>query len=169
MIPMQKDLFLIFAILGLMCLIVQTSKVAKKWNHRIYDYVLALTSFFYICGVVYFTALRGPRVGLTGVNCDLPLPFLKAIQTGDFGVVAYRSLLNILLFVPSGYLLPQVKRIAFWKTILAGFTFSLLIETSQLVFQFGVFQLDDLIKNSIGAGLGYLLYIALNWNMNNDK
>ena len=65
--------------------------------------------------------------------------------------------LNILLFVPFGYLLPLLWRRAdrWWKVVLCGFVLSLLIELTQLVTHLGMFDLDDLMNNSLGALLGW--------------
>ena len=65
--------------------------------------------------------------------------------------------LNILLFVPFGYLLPLLWKRAdrWWKVVLCGFLLSLLIELTQLVTHLGMFDLDDLMNNSLGAFLGW--------------
>ena len=67
---------------------------------------------------------------------------------------------NVLLFVPLGYLLPAaflpLRR--WWKVMLLGFAFSLLIETTQLITHLGWFDATDLIHNTIGAIIGYGLY-----------
>ena len=65
--------------------------------------------------------------------------------------------LNILLFVPFGYLLPLLWKRAdrWWKVVLCGFVLSLLIELTQLVTHLGMFDLDDLMNNSLGALLGW--------------
>ena len=60
---------------------------------------------------------------------------------------------NIVLFVPFGFLLPlgNKKFQTFWKTYLAGFLFSLTIELIQLFFHLGIFETADLLNNTIGA------------------
>ena len=65
--------------------------------------------------------------------------------------------LNVLLFVPFGYLLPLLWKRAdrWWKVVLCGFVLSLLIELTQLVTHLGMFDLDDLMNNSLGAFLGW--------------
>ena len=65
--------------------------------------------------------------------------------------------LNILLFVPFGYLLPLLWKRAdrWWKVVLCGFVLSLLIELTQLVTHLGMFDLDDLMNNSLGVFLGW--------------
>ena len=73
-------------------------------------------------------------------------------------------ILNFCMFIPFGIWLPLGMKWfrKFWKTYLAGFVFSLLIECIQLVFRRGIFELDDILGNTIGAMIGYGLFaIAL--------
>ena len=71
--------------------------------------------------------------------------------------------LNILLFVPFGFLLPIVFP-GFVKSgekvFLAGLMFSVGIELTQL-FSGRMFELDDIIANSLGALLGYLILLIM--------
>lgn len=66
-------------------------------------------------------------------------------------------LLNIFMFVPFGILLPllysRFKR-AIW-TIGAAFLFTLSIESFQLITGYGIFEIDDLFNNLLGAIIGY--------------
>ncbi len=70
--------------------------------------------------------------------------------------------LNILLFVPFGFLLVfLLKRLGSIKIIVPlAFLFSLSIELSQLIFKIGLFELDDLFNNTLGALIGYGLSYA---------
>ena len=78
--------------------------------------------------------------------------------------------LNVLLFVPLGYLVPsitaQIDR--WWKVLLLGFLFSLLIETMQLITKLGWFDASDLLHNTLGALIGYGLYKAILRKPSND-
>jgi len=69
-------------------------------------------------------------------------------------------LLNILLFVPLGFLVPTLQDSfrRLWKVLLLGLGFSLFIESSQLVLHMGCFDTADLIHNTLGACLGYLVW-----------
>ena len=70
-------------------------------------------------------------------------------------------ILNILLFIPFGYILPCIfKKLqkALWGVVLIGFFCSLLTEIVQLVTHLGWFDLDDLLNNTIGCILGVILY-----------
>ena len=71
--------------------------------------------------------------------------------------------LNILLFVPFGYLLPLLWKRAdrWWKVVLCGFVLSLGIELIQLVTHLGMFDLDDLMNNTLGAFLGWLCFCTV--------
>lgn len=73
--------------------------------------------------------------------------------------VVNEIILNILLFVPFGLLVPLRFRFLrkFWILVLLGFGFSLFIEVTQCVTLLGCMEGSDLVHNTIGAGLGYLL------------
>jgi glycopeptide antibiotics resistance protein len=68
---------------------------------------------------------------------------------------------NVVLFLPLGFLLPMLApRLGrFWPTVGAGFVLSAAIELSQVAFP-GVRRADvnDVLMNTVGAALGYLLY-----------
>ena len=77
------------------------------------------------------------------------------------GSVFPHLLLNILLFVPLGVALPFIcSHTTFIKTVLIGFSMSLLIEFVQF-FLGRECEIDDLICNTIGAAIGYLLYLSI--------
>ena len=68
-------------------------------------------------------------------------------------------ILNILLFIPFGYLLPvHLPRLRWWQVILLGLAFSLTIELLQLITKLGYADVDDLINNTLGAAIGFLCY-----------
>ena len=67
---------------------------------------------------------------------------------------------NVAAFMPFGFFMPVVSRRSRGpvRIILLGFGFSLMLETIQLVFRVGSFDVDDLILNTLGAGLGFFCY-----------
>jgi len=71
-------------------------------------------------------------------------------------------LFNILMTIPLGILLPIIwpKFRSFGKTALAGFILSFCIETIQL-FSNRVTSTSDLLMNTLGAVLGYGIFISL--------
>ena len=62
---------------------------------------------------------------------------------------------NVIGFVPYGYILPVVAR-------RMQICLSLTVETIQLITRVGCFDVDDLILNTLGAALGYLLFVICN-------
>lgn len=71
---------------------------------------------------------------------------------------------NVAAFVPFGMILPVIHHRfrSFLYMILMTFEFSLVIEVIQLVSKVGSFDVDDLLLNTIGGMLGYLLFEVLN-------
>ena len=69
------------------------------------------------------------------------------------------NLLNMLLLLPMGLLLPFVfgRRLSWRQGFLAGAAVSAGIETCQLVLCRGLFEWDDMIHNGIGCMAGCLL------------
>lgn len=71
--------------------------------------------------------------------------------------------LNVLLFVPFGALLPCVAK-SFRNpvaTVFAGFLFSSFIETMQYITGRGLTEVDDVITNTMGAAVGYVIFAAV--------
>lgn len=64
---------------------------------------------------------------------------------------------NAVIFLPIGILLPMIwtKMNDLKAVLLVGFLGSFFIELSQLILQCGVVQTEDLIMNTIGAGIGF--------------
>lgn len=69
--------------------------------------------------------------------------------------------LNILLFMPLGFLLRNITDSR--KTIVYGFLISVLIELTQYWFRLGSCELDDVLNNTLGCGLGILLWMGSSW------
>ena len=148
--------------------------------HRIYGMCLEagvaaviLVPVFLILNKAYFHSLS-QTVGyflfalyLAAVDAVVGLPCISYIRLDfNFNFVPFlymfsdykASLLNVLLFVPLGFFLPF-----FWKrfsnfgfTLLFGFCFSALIEFLQ-IFTFRATDINDLMTNTFGTILGYLL------------
>lgn len=117
--------------------------------------------------LVVFKKLRN------AIKIDVGIPdFVIALFRGDeipelnvqWKRMGTEPILNILLFVPLGYLLPasfaSVERHP-WVMIPFGFLFSLAIESIQLVTHLGWFDIDDLINNSLGCVLGVIAWTAI--------
>lgn len=67
---------------------------------------------------------------------------------------------NILLFLPIGYMVSMLadRHFRFLKTLLSGLLLSLAIESTQLIFRIGWFDIDDLIHNTFGTLTGWGIF-----------
>ena len=85
------------------------------------------------------------------------LLYLRGELTGG-SWVQFMALGNVLMFVPLGLLLPLIDRRVRWRNMLfVFFGCSLLIEVVQPVVGRS-FDVDDLIFNTLGGVLGFLLF-----------
>lgn len=118
----------------------------------------------YILGVIFLTCFS--RSGLRIWKSFNIIPFKSFIEMKyDFYYPSINQiLLNIVLFMPFGFLLPLInQRFNKWyNTIIFGFLVSLLIELSQLIFSIGIFDVDDLITNTLGTIFGFNLITVTN-------
>lgn len=91
----------------------------------------------------------------TTTVCMTPL-FLFTLAEKENTV--YRSmLLNVLMFIPFGVLLPDTlkkKNFRYLITVFIALFISMGVETLQYVFQVGRTEIDDVIFNTIGALIG---------------
>lgn len=70
---------------------------------------------------------------------------------------------NILIFVPFGFFEPMASRCrSFWGTVLDGFWLSFLVEMFQLISKVGRFDVDDLLLNTSGVIIGYMIFLVCN-------
>lgn len=91
----------------------------------------------------------------------MPLFYSYKDAWNNFSVTSWKNIiLNFLLFVPLGILIPMVttKCKTFWKTVLTAILLSTSIETIQLLTGLGIFELDDILGNTIGTMIGYGIY-----------
>ncbi|MGN0071901.1 MAG: VanZ family protein [Atopobiaceae bacterium] len=128
----------------------------SMWVHRLAValFGICLFSILWICGVGTFADLwRGTSLKIM-LNINL-VPFDAYLNWTTWA-------LNVVLFVPLGFLLPccweGYDRIG--HTALFGFLFSLAIELSQLL-NFRVTDIDDLIANTLGAVVGCIVFLVL--------
>ncbi len=133
--------------------------------------------FLYAIGIILFSLTMVIIFSLTGISpmsgfhIDIRIgeisfiPFKGMFEMLQGGINTYaiiNILGNIIMFMPIGFLAPLlwIKLESLKKIVLLGFGTSLLIEITQLFLVRGT-DIDDLILNTIGTILGYLVFIAL--------
>lgn len=67
---------------------------------------------------------------------------------------------NIIAFIPFGMLLrwARNKNTTFLQAFLYSLVFTFTIETAQYITKLGVFDVDDIIMNTLGGVIGYGIY-----------
>ena len=73
---------------------------------------------------------------------------------------AQHFFLNVVMFLPFGYLIPATnpRYLRKWSfAMMGGLVTSTVIEGCQMIFQLGQSDVDDIIANTLGAVLGYAL------------
>lgn len=70
---------------------------------------------------------------------------------------------NILIFVPYGFFISMASTArGFFMTLFYSFGLSLCVEVFQILTKVGSFDVDDLLLNTIGGVLGYILFSICN-------
>ena len=83
-------------------------------------------------------------------------------QLGIFAT-ATNLLGNVLIFLPLGFFMPMGSRErSFLNTTFYCLALSLVIEMSQLFMKVGCFDVDDLLLNTVGGMIGYIVFSVCN-------
>ncbi|OCN05669.1 hypothetical protein A4S06_08130 [Erysipelotrichaceae bacterium MTC7] len=171
---MMHSLFLSFIVAGGFTLIYHQAKKEKR-KGILHVFLFA----FYMCNLFYITVVReGFFTNETGVINLIPMVQMlenykhAALQypLQSFMYLVYNILGNIVWFMPFGYMLHNfVKRISLKKVILYSFMLSFYIELGQYVLRVGISDIDDIILNTLGGMLGYIVYRWLHTERKKDE
>lgn len=123
---------------------------------------VALLSILFIYIVIVLGATIGDRVSTDSKSLSMHLFSSYKDAWNNFSPGAWRNIiLNILMFVPLGILLPLIFKNCrkYWVTYLVGLFFTLIIEVIQLISGRGIFDIDDIFNNTLGCIIGYGIVI----------
>lgn len=118
--------------------------------------------FLYMYIVFSMTVLM--RIDNEEDNVIRMIPFFTYINYKRFGstITFWLGLLNIIMFIPIGYLLDKVTShkhshmLLTLKVLFIAF-FSMIIEVLQYLFKAGVCEFDDVLMNIIGGIIGIII------------
>jgi glycopeptide antibiotics resistance protein len=150
---MGLDTVLLVALLMPIILIIYKIRGIRRTAGQM---LLLLAFCVYLSMVFGVTGLPSVR----SLNFNLRVNLMPLVEIGNNSSAYLRhSLLNILMFVPLGFMVPLIKKRynSLPRILLLGFTASGLIELLQL-FSFRITDVDDLITNTLGAVVGLLLF-----------
>ena len=83
----------------------------------------------------------------------------QAIREGRDDILV-QVIMNVLAFIPIGFLLGTFKGLKWWQVLLIGLCFSMMIELLQLVLKRGLAEIDDVVHNGVGCMIGYWVLIG---------
>lgn len=139
--------------------------MGKGYSLKVFSWILFIVYIIGLSYFMFFAEMFGRTVGTREYHYNLTLfkeikRFWTYRHTLGFAAVFSNLIGNIIGFMPFGFSMPiHVKRTNRLLTIsLLTFILSLMIETTQLIYKVGSFDVDDLVLNTIGGMLGYLLY-----------
>ncbi|MYW91888.1 VanZ family protein [Amycolatopsis rubida] len=152
-------------------------QVARYGHVRLRGLVTTAAVVFYACMAlaVVFLPLPGPNSRRLEQTVQLePFQWIADIHTElvKHGLSAadwfttqtfQQAAMNVLLFVPLGFFARVLWRRGLVGALAIGFAASLAVEITQLTANFGtapfvyrIFDVDDLMTNTFGSGLGWL-------------
>lgn len=119
-----------------------------------YSATLLLVEYIFLlfCSTVFFRTTSELR------KYDFqPFWSYKAIQDGREDLLA-ENIMNVVVFIPVGLLLGiAFKQMTWLKVLLIGCGISVTIESLQFFFMRGFSELDDVIHNTVGCLIGFLI------------
>ena len=124
-------------------------------NYNLNKVIIVFLFAFYCMAVFSITGI--PSYNTIKVDFSFNLIPLADIINNPAGYII-NTILNIILFMPMGFLVPAIwtEYRSLKKTILVGFSVSVIIEILQ-IFTFRLTDIDDLITNTFGTFLGYYI------------
>lgn len=168
-----------FLIVGLVWVFISAFLLKRKKG---FVYVLFFTIFYiYLYKVLDYTLLQFqsllllqhflPNLMLSGVEEGKNVNLIPLISLTFEDVQT--SLLNILMMTPFGFGLPFITNFRFKWTVISGLLLSITIEFLQLITgfmantTFRVADINDLVFNTIGVAIGYMLFVGFVRNYRN--
>ena len=155
---------------GIIGMLIVTERMKIRLPQRRFKQFIWLAFAAYIAGNMYCTLLsRTPGSGTIlqlKPGQSIARLFSEPVKAGTkvTGLMAWfmkgsgpiaGMILNVLLYVPMGYLLyvlfPKMKR---WQIILIGCVCSVATETCQYFIKTGWCETDDVIYNTLGTAIG---------------
>ena len=160
---MNELISLILALVLLTILISIVMRISYKEEekirvqHNIFGYMFMIYLIIALAEVVGFPSISEWR-RLSGLNEAIFNPNINLIPFNDGFDIS--GILNIIFFMPLGFLLPTLwkKYRSFLKTLSYGIIFSFIIEIGQLFTKNRATDINDLIMNTLGTILGWIIF-----------
>ena len=146
-------IYIILSFCVFLLLLIQL-RVKSKFRRLSYSAIITASSYYVF--VIIVTVIC--RVNFPKPSVNL-LPYWDSVSllVEHPYYVIEEIFINVFLFSPIGLILGCISGFKVKHVLLLGFCLSLIIELSQYIFLKGVCEANDLVHNTIGCLLGYLL------------
>ncbi|MGE7185701.1 VanZ family protein [Peribacillus sp. NPDC006672] len=143
----------------ILCVVFQVGVLRKEKQFSLKHFLWVYVFLFYLT-LVYMITGTGSIWSIGNYETLFRMSEINLHLFDSEGMTTY--ILNIILFVPLGFLLPTIWSLfrSLKKVACTGLFFSLAIELSQLL-NSRITDIDDLLMNTLGAVVGYLIYRVL--------
>lgn len=141
----------IYAIVIMGMFLIKKKKIIEKRKFFIREFLFIV----YIIMVADITGLIGTKWSF----CEYGVQYNLTLFDQDTQAM---MAMNVLMFIPLGIFLPWIfyrGKGNFLRTVLTGFMVSLSIELIQMYFVGRLGDVDDLLFNTLGAAMGYMIYL----------
>lgn len=163
---MNELISLILALVLLTILISIVMRISYKEEekirvqHNIFGYMFMIYLIIALAEVVGFPSISEWR-RLSGLNEAIFNPNINLIPFNDGFDIS--GILNIIFFMPFGFLLPTLwkKYRSLLNTLSYGIIFSFIIEIGQLFTKNRATDINDLIMNTLGTIIGWIIFNSL--------
>ncbi len=134
---------------------------------KLVSWILFISYLFAMAYFLFFSEyLNRSNIGYEyRYNLTLFCEVKRSLWCYRNGMVRYfviNFVMNIVAFIPFGFFLPFLskhrKRRNFFYIVGSAFEFTLLIECTQLILKVGSFDVDDIVLNTLGGVIGYVLF-----------
>lgn len=138
-------------------------KKKREWIRRLSWIIFII----YLVGMAYFLFFSEAlhRGGTKDYRYNLVLfkeikRAMGCLKRGNTQYFFLNVAMNIAAFAPFGFFLPIIstKNKKFLNIFLLSLELTLMIELLQLVFKVGIFDVDDILMNTMGGAIGYSVY-----------
>lgn len=144
-------------LIAVTCLSIIIFFASFKWKKAL-RFSLLLLFIEYLFLIYCSTVFCRSRIDDIG-HFFMPFWSYKAYESGKYPSLLPEILMNIIGFIPLGFLMRAAfHKLKWWQVILTGFLVSVSIETLQYIFNLGFAEFDDVFNNTLGVAIGYSLY-----------
>jgi glycopeptide antibiotics resistance protein len=124
--------------------------------------MLAFTVYLALLAWVVLWKLEAPWIG-DAAGLDRPMKLVPFVPSGDAGAsTPAEMVINLVLFVPFGLFVGALAPTwSWWKAGVAALAASLALEAVQHLISTGSFDTTDLIVNTMGALIGWVIFAVV--------